>query len=251
MCITAYLVWNKLQNHDPVTPLVLFCRVFFLAQALLAHWSHNVIQLASRAMAARSRSPPSSRTSSRPSGLTLTHQTQIMRLRGKSNTSQVNVSLQHGRLSLQGLAGLRTACAVELSTMLLPSMNTPGDAEIFFRLSDKVRAQKTNGGHFEQLASPAARQWLDHFRSRNLGLYNRCAKLRDETYSTNPPPPGQRTRRMQRSPSARSSFATAPRMNQATQACMSMAGLRCCSSRIHFLATASWNSNERTAAGTG
>ena len=114
MCITAYLVWNKLQDHDPVTPLLLFCKVFFLAQALFAHWSHSVIQLASRGMAARSRSPPSSRTSSRAADLTLTHQpteTQIMRRRGKSNTSQVNVSLQHGRLSLQGLDGLRTAFA--------------------------------------------------------------------------------------------------------------------------------------------
>eukprot|EP00959_Pyramimonas_sp_CCMP1952_P397077 8319672-Pyramimonas_sp.AAC.1 len=134
-------------------------------------------------MAARSRSPPSSRAPSKGTDLTLAHprtETQIMRRHGKSGTSPVNVSIQRGRMSLQGLAGFRAAFAVELHTALLPSKNTPGDAEIFFRISDKVPPQKTNGGHFEQLASPAARQWLDDLRLRNPGFWNAFATLRDE-----------------------------------------------------------------------
>ena len=128
--------------------------VFFLAPALPAHRSAGqiVIRPPSSAMAGRSRSPPSSRAPSRRAEPIPVHQrteTQITRLRGKSGTSRVNVSIQRGRLSSQGLAGFRAAFAVELHTTLLPSKNTPGDAEIFFRLSEKVRAQKPTGRPFE------------------------------------------------------------------------------------------------------
>ena len=115
-------------------------------------------------------------------------ETQIMRFRGKSGTSHVNVSLRRGQLSPQGLARLRAAFAVEITTPLPPSKNTPGDAEVFFRMSDKVCAQKTNGGYFDQVASDPARQWLLDLRQRNQDFLEAFAPLAGETYRTNAGP---------------------------------------------------------------
>ena len=102
--------------------------VFFLAPALPAHRSAGqiVIRPPSSAMAGRSRSRPRSRAPSRRAEPIPVHQrteTQITRLRGKSGTSRVNVSIQRGRLSSQGLAGFRAAfasCAVPA-----PRTNSP------------------------------------------------------------------------------------------------------------------------------
>ena len=106
-------------------------------------------------------------------------ETQIMRFRGKSGTSHVNVSLRRGQLSPQGLARLRAAFAVEITTPLLPLTNT---------MSDKVCAQKTNGGYFDQVASDPARQWLLDLRERSQDFWEAFAPLAGETYRTNAGP---------------------------------------------------------------
>jgi hypothetical protein len=91
-------------------------------------------------------------------------------------------------LSQDGLAALRAAFAQEFRAPLPPSLNTPGDAEIFFRTSDRVPVQRTNGGRFEALASPPARQWLSDLRARNRAFWNAFQAYASETYSTNKAP---------------------------------------------------------------